>query len=75
MSSESKKNRSIEIKKKDAQIEEEFKFESYIKRIAIRFNNFYVLKYSSELRFSDGSSDSSLTTQEIKEILKKEISY
>jgi len=74
MSIESKKNRNIEIKKQDARIEEDLEFESFIKRIAIQFNNFYVLRYSSELRFSDSSSDCSLTTQEIKKILKKELS-
>ncbi|MFO7797536.1 MAG: hypothetical protein ACQERB_12895 [Promethearchaeati archaeon] len=74
MSTESQKNRSTEIKKRETQTEEDLEFQSFIKRIAIRFDNFHVLKYISDLEFLDDSNEKELTKKEIKEILKKELS-
>ncbi|TFF94896.1 MAG: hypothetical protein EU543_00145 [Promethearchaeota archaeon] len=74
MSTESQKNRSTEIKKRETKTEEDLEFQSFIKRIAIRFDNFHVLKYISDLEFLDDSNEKELTKKEIKEILKKELS-
>jgi len=74
MSSESQKNGSIDVKKREAPLEEDLQFESFIKRIAIEFNNFHVLKYIPDHEFLDDLDENELTRQKIKEILKKEIS-